>query len=45
MKKVCAWCKKDQDPIELVKHTNEITYGICVACKERMLEDIHTLIE
>jgi len=47
--KICAWCKKDlgvtylDKPICVDKNKVDMTisYGICIACKEKVLQELH----
>ena len=37
MKKICAWCKKDQGEVESVNISNPVTHGICPDCAREVL--------
>ena len=37
MKKICAWCNKDQGETESVDNSNPVTHGICPDCAKEVL--------
>jgi len=46
--KICAWCKKDLGFVYLEKPVGVdenvdiiISHGICTACKEKVLQELH----
>jgi hypothetical protein len=37
MKKICAWCQKDQGEIESADNSQPVTHGICPDCSREVL--------
>jgi hypothetical protein len=44
MKTICAWCRKDMGvKLPTLESGDQVSYGICPTCQERMQKELVTM--